>query len=52
MPGFEPWDWEVVIAQMKVENQEKPISKGKARSLVLGLFTIMYQWDIQMESSK
>lgn len=28
MLGFETRDWEAVIAQMKVESQEKPVSKG------------------------
>lgn len=28
MLGFETRDWEVVIAQMEVESQEEPVSKG------------------------
>lgn len=29
MPGFECRDWEVEIAQMKAESQEKPVSKRR-----------------------
>lgn len=28
-PGFEPREWEAMIAQMEVESQEKPVSKGR-----------------------
>lgn len=28
-PGFEPREWEAMIAQMEVESQEMPVSKGR-----------------------